>query len=366
MSFLRDVLDPASRRWERAWRERHQHDRRVRSTHGVNCTGSCSWNVHVKEGIVAWESQATDYPLLEGVPPYEPRGCQRGACYSSYLYAPHRLKFPYLRGALADLWRAARARHGDPVAAWASIVDAQDRRRAYQATRGRGGFRRASWDEVLELVAAAIVHTVKRWGPDRVAGFSPIPAMSMVSFAAGSRFLQLLGGVNLSFYDWYCDLPNASPEVFGEQTDVAESADWFNSRYVVVIGANLAVTRTPDAHFLSEARHDGAKVVVLSPDFNATCRHADWWIPAHAGQDGALLLAVTHVLLQEFHAAREVPLFRDFLARYTDAPFLVALEPGAGGAAAIGTGAGYAAAIGADVAGAAAIGADAAYAAAIG
>src|SRR5512133_2258585 len=327
MSFLRDVLDPASRRWERLWRERHQHDRAVRSTHGVNCTGSCSWNVHVKDGVVAWETQATDYPRLDGVPPYEPRGCQRGACYSTYLYAPLRVKYPYLRGALLDAWRAALAQTGDPVDAWTALREDPARRGAIQAARGKGGFRRASWQEAVEIVAASIVHTVKRWGPDRVIGFSPIPAMSMLSFAAGSRFLQLLGGVNLSFYDWYCDLPNASPEVFGEQTDVAESADWFHSRYLLLLGSNVAVTRTPDAHFLAEARHDGAKVVAVSPDFNATSRQADWWIAAHAGQDGALLAAVNHVLLTELHARREVPFFRDFLARYTDAPFLVVLEP---------------------------------------
>ncbi len=326
MSFLRDVLDPASRRWEERYRARHQHDRVVRSTHGVNCTGSCSWNVHVKEGIVTWESQAVDYPALDGVPPHEPRGCARGACYSTYLYAAHRVKYPYLRGALQDAWRAARAEHGDPVRAWAAIVDDPARRRAIQAARGKGGFRRASWDEALEIVAAALVHTVKRWGPDRVVGFSPIPAMSMLSFGAGSRFLQLLGGVNLSFYDWYCDLPNASPEVFGEQTDVAESADWFNTRYAVVMGANVAVTRTPDAHYLAEARHEGAKVVVLSPDFNPTCRQADEWLPCRAGQDGAFWLAVSHVLLREFHAERTVPAFRDHLAAYSDAPFLVAIE----------------------------------------
>jgi nitrate reductase alpha subunit len=326
MSFLRDVLDPASRRWERLWRDRHQHDRTVRSTHGVNCTGSCSWNVHVKEGIVTWESQATDYPALDGVPPYEPRGCQRGACYSTYLYSPLRVKTPYVRGALLDAWRAARQAESDPVLAWGALMGDPTRRAALQAARGKGGFRRATWQEAQEIIAASIVHTVKRWGPDRVVGFSPIPAMSMLSFAGGSRFLQLLGGVNLSFYDWYCDLPNASPEVFGEQTDVAEAADWFNSRYVLVLGSNVAVTRTPDAHFLAEARHDGAKVVVLSPDFNPTCRQSDWWIPAHAGQDGALLCAVNHVLLTEVHAQREVPAFRDFLTRYTDAPFLVALD----------------------------------------
>jgi nitrate/nitrite transporter NarK len=46
----------------------------------------------------------------------------------------------------------------------------------------------------------------KIFGPDRIIGFSLIPAMSMVSYAAGSRYLSLIGGVSMSFYDWYCDL----------------------------------------------------------------------------------------------------------------------------------------------------------------
>jgi nitrate reductase alpha subunit len=212
------------------------------------------------------------------------------------------------------------------VEAWASIVGDPERRRRYQQARGKGGLRRASWAEVLEIVAAATVHTVKVHGADRVIGFSPIPAMSMLSFAGGSRFLQLLGGVNLSFYDWYCDLPNASPEIWGEQTDVAESADWYHSKYIVSMGANLGMTRTPDVHFAAEARHDGAKLVVLSPDFSMTSKYADWWIPIHAGQDAAFWLAVDHVLLREFHAERQVPFFVDYVKRYSDAPFLVELE----------------------------------------
>ena len=110
---------------------------------------------------------------------------------------------------------------------------------------------------------------------DRIIGFSPIPAMSMLSFAAGSRFLQLLGGVNLSFYDWYCDLPNASPEIWGEQTDVAESADWYNSKYIAVMGSNLNMTRTPDCHFAAEARHNGSKMYVFAPDFNQVAKMRD-------------------------------------------------------------------------------------------
>ncbi|MCD6187493.1 MAG: nitrate reductase subunit alpha, partial [Desulfuromusa sp.] len=326
MSWIKDIIDPKARAWEEFYRNRSQCDKVVRSTHGVNCTGSCSWNVHVKDGIVGWELQATDYPPLEdGIPPYEPRGCQRGISFSWYLYSPLRVKYPYLRGVLIDLWRAAKAEHEDPVAAWASIMEDPSKRRSYQQARGKGGFRRASWDEAEELIAASTIYTIKKHGADRLIGFSPIPAMSMLSFAGGSRFMQLLGGVNLSFYDWYCDLPNASPEVWGEQTDVSESADWYNSKYIAVVGSNVNMTRTPDAHFLVEARHNGSKVTVLSPDFSMTSKHADWWIPAHAGQDGAFWMAVNHVILSEFHHKAKTPYFMDYLKRYTDTPFLVHL-----------------------------------------
>ncbi|ADU67158.1 nitrate reductase, alpha subunit [Desulfurispirillum indicum S5] len=327
MSWIQDIIDPQARTWEDFYRNRHQHDRVVRSTHGVNCTGSCSWNVAVKDGIVAWEMQATDYPPLAGeIPPYEPRGCQRGASCSWYLYSPLRVKYPYLRGVLQDLWREARSQHDDPVDAWTSIVESPESRRAYQQARGKGGFRRIDWEEALEMIAVSTIYTIKKYGPDRVIGFSPIPAMSMLSYAAGSRFLQLLGGVNLSFYDWYCDLPNASPEIWGEQTDVAESADWYNSKFIAVMGANLGMTRTPDVHFLAEARHNGTKVAVLSPDLNMTSKYGDWWIPVHASQDGAFWMAVNHVILKEYHHEAPTPAFLDYVKRYTDSPFLIELE----------------------------------------
>ena len=143
--------------------------------------------------------------------------------------------------------------------------------------------------------------------------------MSMMSFAAGSRFLQLFGGVNLSFYDWYCDLPNSFPEIWGEQTDVAESADWYNAKFIAVMGANLGMTRTPDVHFFSEARHNGTKTVVFSPDFSMVSKYADQWVPVHAGQDGAFWMAVTHVILKEAHHENRFPISSNILKKYTDA-----------------------------------------------
>ncbi|MBI2958096.1 MAG: nitrate reductase subunit alpha [Chloroflexi bacterium] len=327
MSWIQDIASPQQRRWEDFYRNRWQYDKIVRSTHGVNCTGGCSWNVYVKNGIVTWEMQALDYPDFDkDIPPYEPRGCQRGISYSWYLYSPIRVKYPYIRGAMADLWRAARKSHADPVEAWAAVVENAEGRAKYQQARGKGGLRRTSWDEALEIIAASMLYTARKHGPDRVAGFSPIPAMSYLSYGGGSRLLQLFGGVNLSFYDWYSDLPPASPEVWGEQTDVQESADWYHAKYIVSMGANLNMTRTPDVHFVAEARYQGAKFTVLAPDFSQVAKYADWWIPINPGQDGAFWMAANHVILKEYFVDRQVPYFIDYLKKYTDSPFLVVLN----------------------------------------
>ncbi|HHP7236735.1 MAG TPA: nitrate reductase subunit alpha, partial [Desulfobacterales bacterium] len=315
------------RDWEDFYRRRWQYDKKVRSTHGVNCTGSCSWDVYVKNGIIVWETQCTDYPACgSGYPNHEPRGCPRGATYSWYTYSPVRLKHPLVRSELLQMWRSALSQHPDPVEAWRSIVEDPEKRRAYQRLRGKGGFVRVSWEEAADLTAAALVHTIDHYGPDRIFGFTPIPAMSMVCYASGARFLSLIGGSMISFYDWYCDLPPASPQVWGEQTDVPESADWFESTYMIVWGTNLPMTRSPDAHFYSEARYRGARVTAVAPDYAEYVKFADTWLPARAGTDAALAMAMTHVVLKEFFVERRVDYFQDYVKTYTDLPFLVVLE----------------------------------------
>jgi len=319
------MVTTEDRSWEDAYRKRWQHDKIVRSTHGTNCTGSCSWKIYVKGGIVTWETQQTDYPRTRpDMPNHEPRGCSRGASYSWYLYSGNRLKYPMARGRLVRMWRAARQTM-QPVEAWKSIVENAQQRKSYQSVRGMGGFVRSSWDEVNEIVAAANVYTVKKYGPDRVIGFSPIPAMSMVSYAAGSRYLSLIGGVCMSFYDWYCDLPPSSPQTWGEQTDVPESADWYNSTYIIAWGSNVPQTRTPDAHFFTEVRYKGAKTVSVTPDYSEVAKLTDLWLHPKQGTDAALAMAMGHVIMKEFHIDRKSEYFDDYCRRYSDMPMLVRL-----------------------------------------
>ena len=341
LNFLKPAPEPFSdghgatrsedRSWEDAYRQRWQYDKIVRSTHGVNCTGSCSWKVYVKNGLVTWETQQTDYPRTRpDLPNHEPRGCPRGASYSWYLYSANRVKYPLMRSALLKLWREAR-RTQSPVDAWASIVEDKAKATSYKTKRGMGGFVRSSWDEVNEVIAASNLYTVKQYGPDRVVGFSPIPAMSMVSYAAGARYLSLLGGACLSFYDWYCDLPPASPQTWGEQTDVPESADWYNSRYIIAWGSNVPQTRTPDAHFFTEARYNGTKTVAICPDYSELAKLTDHWLHPKQGTDAALAMAFGHVILREFHVDAPSQYFTDYCRQYSDMPMLVRLEKRADG-----------------------------------
>ena len=322
------ILEEKSREWEKMYRERWSHDKVVRTTHGVNCTGSCSWKVFVKNGVITWENQQIDYPSCgPDMPEFEPRGCPRGASFSWYEYSPLRIKFPYVRGKLWKLWKASLNEFGDPVAAWASIVEDDVKAESYKSARGKGGHVRVNWRDVTQLIAAQIIYTVKKYGPDRIAGFTPIPAMSMISYASGARFISLLGGEMLSFYDWYADLPPASPQIWGDQTDVPESSDWYNAGYIIMWGSNVPLTRTPDAHFMTEVRYKGTKVVSVAPDYAENVKFADNWLAPNPGTDAALAQAMTHVILQEYYEDKKEEMFINYAKQYTDMPFIIQLEP---------------------------------------
>ncbi|HNM98588.1 MAG TPA: molybdopterin-dependent oxidoreductase, partial [Marmoricola sp.] len=130
----------------------------------------------------------------------------------------------------------------------------------------------------------------------------------------------------LSFYDWYADLPNASPQMFGDQTDVPESGDWWDAGYLIMWGSNVPMTRTPDAHWMTEARYRGQKVIAVAPDYAENVKFADEWVTTEPGTDGALAMGMGHVILKEFFVDRQVPFFVDYNKQFTDLPYLISLE----------------------------------------
>ena len=290
LQIVNDPFNYPYRSWEDFYRDEWTWDTVARSTHSQNCTGSCSWNVYVKDGIIMREEQAADYPDIDpSYPNLNPRGCQKGACYAAeYVNGDRRIKYPLIR----------------------------------TGARGEGNWRRASWDEALTLIADKVLDTIDTHGPDALTFFTPIPAMSPVSFSSGVRLAHLLGGVVCSFYDWYCDLPPGSPITLGEQTDVAESTDWMNAKYMILWGSNPIQTRIPDAHFVTEAKYRGCKVLAIYPDYTSSSIRADQWFSVNPGTDAALALAISQKLIADGNIDMA------YLAEQTDMPLLVRTDTG--------------------------------------
>ncbi len=114
---------------------------------------------------------------------------------------------------------------------------------------------------------------------------------------------------------------------WGEQTDVPESADWYNSSYIIAWGSNVPQTRTPDAHFFTEVRYKGTKTIAITPDYSEVAKLCDQWLAPKQGTDSALAMAMGHVILKAFHLDNPSDYFLNYCRTYTDMPMLVILEP---------------------------------------
>jgi len=90
---------PEYRAWEDLYREQWRWDRVVRGTHSMtNCTSACAWDLYVKDNLVWREEQRAPYAAaMVGVPDFNPRGCQKGACGAGLMYSPSRVRYPMRR-----------------------------------------------------------------------------------------------------------------------------------------------------------------------------------------------------------------------------------------------------------------------------
>ena len=221
-------------------------------------------------------------PTLAGVPEYNPRGCNKGACGTDYLYGPHRVKYPLIR----------------------------------TGARGEGKWRRASWDEALGIIATKILDTIRDHAVDCISVYTPVPAVAPVSFSAGHRFANLTG----AHTPHVLRLVRRSSDPDRPQTCACRATPprrrTGSTQADPAVGSSPAVTRIPDAHFLSEASLNGTRVVSIAPDYNATTIRP---IPAPSppGTDTALALGFAHVIMRD----KLVDLAN--VKEQTDLPYLV-------------------------------------------
>ncbi|MCK6556045.1 molybdopterin-dependent oxidoreductase [Candidatus Binatia bacterium] len=272
--------------WRDVYRQRWAWDKIVRSSHFVNCwyQAHCSFNVYLKDGVVWREEQAADYPQVRpDVPDFNPRGCQKGACFSERMYDPSRVSHPLKR----------------------------------VGERGSGKWQRIPWDQALTEIADSVIDTVSGEGSDRVIWeLGPLYTAGVMA-AAQQRIGVLLDSTTLDMNTEIGDGHRGVGETFGKIVFERSADDYFFSDLILIWGGNPICTQIPNAHFLLEARYHGTNIVCISPDYSASAVHADLWVPVELGCDAALGLSLAHVLVEEGLVDR------DFVTEQTDLPFLI-------------------------------------------
>ncbi|UCF35371.1 MAG: molybdopterin-dependent oxidoreductase, partial [Acidobacteriota bacterium] len=312
--------------WEDFYRERSNPDRIIAGTHGVPCGAGCTMLIEVKDGIIISERPAALPTRQDGIQASPGRCCACGLTGSDYLYSSSRVSTPLIRKTLLDDWRATRSQHENPVEAWGALVNRPDRRRRWQRARGKGGFVPVTWDVATELICSSLLHTIEQKGPNHVYGSASSPGSSMVSYASGSRFLQLLGGVTLGSGDREQGICNAAALTWGEQGDVPEAAAWFEAQLLVVLGEEFQAAAPADHGVLIEAQQRGSTLWVIAQEYDLLARNADNWLELNASETATLWAAINHVILTEFFGNQAELQFTDYVSRFTDGPLLVELS----------------------------------------
>jgi DMSO reductase family type II enzyme molybdopterin subunit len=271
--------------WRDLYRERWRWDRVVRGTHtNANCVSSCAWNLYVRDEVVWREEQSSPYSASnQGVPDFNPRGCQKGASCSDLMVSAARIVHPLRRA----------------------------------GPRGSGRWRRVSWDEALDEVAGALLDTLtRRGGEGAILELGPNVDYG-ANTAAVLRFFRQIGVPMTDSMAQIGDLAVGGTITLGTPHTDGSSDDWFRSDYIVLWAMNPSISRIPDAHFLNEARYRGARVAAIAPDYNQSAIHADLWLSVRPGSDAALALAACHLVIEDGLVDEA------YVLEQTDLPFLV-------------------------------------------
>lgn len=353
---LRNPLDHYPERdWERLYRDVYSHDQSFVFTCTPNDTHNCYLRAFVKNGVVTRcgptqrYHEATDLYGTRCSQRWDPRHCNKGLAVVRRFNGDRRVKGPMVRRGFKQ-WVEQGFPRNDRGLPPAELF-----------RRGQDAFVRVDWEEGLELVARTLDHLARFYSGDdgvqRLAQQDYHPDMVRACEGAGTRTFkfrggmpvlgaiklfgqyrqansmalldakvrgvgrdQAKGGVGLDNYSWHTDLPPGHPMVTGQQTVDFDLANVEYAKLALCWGMNWISTKMPDAHFLTEARLKGTRVVAITTEYSSTCCKADEIVILRPGTDPAFALGVAREIIDEglFDAG--------FVKGHTDLPFLVRMD----------------------------------------
>ena len=343
------------RDWEKTYRNLWDYDSVFRFLCAPNDTHNCLLNAYVRSGVMVRlgptmrYGEATDLDNNRASHRWDPRICQKGLALTRRFYGDRRI-------------RHCRARAG--FKRWVDEGFPRDKNGKPPVeffNRGRDEWVRVTHDEAAGLVAATLNNIAATYtgeeGKARLRAQGYVEETIQATQGAGTQVLKFRGGMPLlgmtrifghyrmansmalldaklrgvgpdkalgargfDNYSWHTDLPPGHPMVTGQQT-----VDWDlnaieHSRMAVIWGLNWICTKMPDAHWLTEARLKGTKIVVIACEYSATASKGDEVIIVRPGTTPALALGLAQVIL------REGLYDRDYVNQWTDLPILIRMD----------------------------------------
>ena len=346
-----------NRDWEDVYRDIYTPDYTFHYLCSPNCTVGCLLKASVKNGVLRYVDpsfgyhNATDMYGNHASSRWDPRACISGLSYVRRFYSDRRVKNPFIRKGFK-----AWVDDGYPRDPETGLPPQK-----YLEGRGKDDWITVSWDEVFQIIAATMVNITKTYSGD---GGKKLllkqnydPAMVEATEGAGVRTLKTRGGMpflgtmrltgmyrfanmlslldshvrNLDAahakggrtwdsYSWHTDLPPGHPMVTGIKTSDFDLFTAENAKVITMWGMNWISTKMPDAHWITEARIKGAKLITIATEYQSTSNKADEVIILRPGTDAALAFGVAQVLIKEKLYDEE------FIKSYTDLPLLIRMD----------------------------------------
>src|SRR5271157_6074324 len=252
-----------------------------------DCPDACGVLITIEDGRATKIQGDPEHPVTRGFL------CAKVAKYLDRVYSPDRVLYPT--------------------------------RRVKPKGPSESAFERISWDEALDEITHRLRRTIAEYGPESILPYSYGGTLGALNGASmDRRFFHRLGASQLERSICSTAGEEGLKSVIGIKLGT-EPEQFAHSRYIIAWGANIHGNNVHLWPFITEARRQGAKLVVIDPYRTRTAACADWYLPINPGTDAALALGMMHVIINEnlydaAYVSRYTLGFDDLRARVQEYP----------------------------------------------
>jgi anaerobic selenocysteine-containing dehydrogenase len=278
-----------------------------------DCPDACGVLITIEDGRATKIQGDPAHPVTRGFL------CAKVAKYLDRVYSPGRVLYPMRRVAGKGVGAGGAGGDGDknlrscaPGRPGAAVPTRTLSTQAVSTlTQTSDVWRRITWNEALDEIAARFRAATAEFGSEAILPYSYGGTLGALNGGSmDRRFFGRLGASQLERTICSSAGEAGIESVFGVKLGT-DPEQFVHSRYIIAWAANIHGNNVHLWPFIVEARRRGAKLVVIDPYRTRTASCADWYLPINPGTDGALALAMMHVIIGEnLHDA-------DYVAKYT-------------------------------------------------